>query len=348
MKCQSEEQNGNLFLLLCITSTALGGEKLQTALQYNDRTWKKWLHFVKLYLSMEAWFHDSNPKEEVNNARPLIAKVLQLLQRMFPREGTGNEYNLPKMHAMTKFQFYMKRYGSAINFYGGTGESAHKQFVKAPGQKTQRRITEFASQVANQYYSMLVTKKALRSIKTYDNTITKANEGMQQCTYETNDDVNIDNDNKFELSGKYSLRITESVAEKAGRGEDIYPQWKTNLHSVKNNNYKFGLHPRLVNKIIKKVNDMDITDVNKVHHIEGYTRLTTISHDGNRVIYYANPHIQGRMWYGWAYVHFEEVINGVGVESLHLDKILGFIKFEDRTKAVIQCTEKPLRWFRVK
>ncbi len=93
---------------------------------------------------------------------------------------------------------------------------------------------------------------------------------------------------------------------------------------------------------------MDITDVNKVHRIKGYTRLTTISHDGNRVIYYANPHIQGRMWYGWAYVHFEEVINGVGVESLHLDKILGFIKFEDRTKAVIQCTEKPLRWFRVK
>ena len=146
----------------------------------------------------------------------------------------------------------MKRYGSAINFYGGTGESAHKQFVKAPGQKTQRRVTEFASQVANQYYSMLVTTKALRSIETCDNTITKANEGMHQCTYETNDDVNIDNDNKFELSGKYSLRITESVAEKAGRGEDIYPQWKTNLHGVKNNNYKFCLHPRLVNAIIKK------------------------------------------------------------------------------------------------
>ena len=49
---------------------------------------------------------------------------------------------------MTKFQFYMKRYGSAINFYGGTGESTHKHFVKAPGQKTQRRVSEFASQVA--------------------------------------------------------------------------------------------------------------------------------------------------------------------------------------------------------
>jgi hypothetical protein len=125
-------------LLLCIASTALGREKLQTALRYNDQTWKKWLHFVKLYLSMEAWFHNSNHKEEVNNARPLIAKVLRLPQKMFSGDGTGNEYNIPKMHAMTKFQFYMKRYGSAINFYGGSGESAHKHFVKAPGQKTQR------------------------------------------------------------------------------------------------------------------------------------------------------------------------------------------------------------------
>jgi hypothetical protein len=37
-KCQSEERKGNLFLLLCIAITALGGEKYQTALQYNDQT----------------------------------------------------------------------------------------------------------------------------------------------------------------------------------------------------------------------------------------------------------------------------------------------------------------------
>ena len=36
------------------------------------------------------------------------------------------------------------------------------------------------------------------------------------------------------------------------------------------------------------------------------------------------------------------------MESLYPAKILGFIKFEDRTEAVIQCSEKPLRWSRVK
>jgi hypothetical protein len=46
-KCQSSEQKGNLFQLLCIAHC------------------------------MEEWFHDSNNKLEVLNARPQIAKVLQ-------------------------------------------------------------------------------------------------------------------------------------------------------------------------------------------------------------------------------------------------------------------------------
>ncbi len=54
-KCQSEERKGNLVMLLCLASTTMGGEKLQTALRYNNKTWKKWLLFLKLYLSMEQW-----------------------------------------------------------------------------------------------------------------------------------------------------------------------------------------------------------------------------------------------------------------------------------------------------
>ena len=58
-----------------------------------------------------------------------------MLQWLFPREENTYGYCIPKMHGMAKLQSYIKRYGSAMNFYGGTGESAHKQFVKAPGQK---------------------------------------------------------------------------------------------------------------------------------------------------------------------------------------------------------------------
>ncbi len=109
---------------------------------------------------MEEWFHDSNSKVEVVNAQALIAKVLQPLQQFFPRNTNTNGYNLPKMHGMTKMQEYMKLFGSGINFYGGPGESAHKQFIKIPGQRTQRRVSEFAQQTALQYYNMLVSSHA--------------------------------------------------------------------------------------------------------------------------------------------------------------------------------------------
>ena len=94
---------------------------------------------------MEEWFHDCNRKEEVANSRTMIAKVLQMFQDLFPREEGTNGYCIPKMHAMTKLMFYTQRYGSAMSFFGGTGESAHKFFVKAPGLKTQRSVKEFCA-----------------------------------------------------------------------------------------------------------------------------------------------------------------------------------------------------------
>ena len=113
---------------------------------------------------MEEWLHDSNDKVEVDNAKPLIGEVLQILQALFSREDKTYDYCIPKMHGMTKFQPYMKRYGSAINFYGGPGEAAHEFFVKAPGQKTQHRVSKYAVQTANQCYDIMATKHATRSI----------------------------------------------------------------------------------------------------------------------------------------------------------------------------------------
>ena len=162
---------------------------------------------------MEEWFHDSNDKEEVNKSRPLIAKVLKMLQYLFPREANG--YCLPKMHGMTKFQIYIKRYGSAMNFYGGTGESAHKQFVKAPGQKTQRRVTEFASQTAQQFYDILVTNHALHLLCANEITI------KSQCHTDVPSLNHSIDDVSFELKGNYTLEITTIVKQHMMNGDDI-------------------------------------------------------------------------------------------------------------------------------
>ncbi len=89
---------------------------------------KQYTEFLKLYLCIEKWFHDSNNKVEVINTRPQIEKVLWSLQQFFPRNTNTHGYNLPKMHGITKMQEYMKLFGSGINFYGGPGESAQKHF----------------------------------------------------------------------------------------------------------------------------------------------------------------------------------------------------------------------------
>ena len=53
-------------------------------------------------------------------------------------------------------QFYIQLFGSGMNFFVGPGESHHKTFVKVPGQQTQRRVGEFAVQVADRVYEDLV------------------------------------------------------------------------------------------------------------------------------------------------------------------------------------------------
>jgi hypothetical protein len=87
-----------------------------------------------------------------------------------------------------------------MNFYGGTGESAHKQFVKAPGQKTQRRVSEFASQTASQVYDILVTNYALRSFTTKENSMLAWSKSKHKLTTPLDgDEVSV------ELKGKYNL-----------------------------------------------------------------------------------------------------------------------------------------------
>ena len=182
------------------------------------------------------------------------------------------------MHGMTKFQFYIKRYGSAINFYGGTGESSHKYFVKAPGLKTQRRVSEFASQVAIQYYNMLVTTKALPLVDTYEDST------MRSCRLDSNIDnyqcvdANLEHEDvSFQLSGQFSSLASDILTNAEIQLTKIYPKWKTNKNGLKDNNYKFQLHPRLMKAIKKEFNERNIQDGFESLKIEGFTRLTTIS-----------------------------------------------------------------------
>jgi hypothetical protein len=75
-KCQFSERKGNLFRLRCIAHITNGSRVIKRSLKYSDTKWNQYIEFLKLYLCMEEWFHDSNNKLEVINAQPHIAKVL--------------------------------------------------------------------------------------------------------------------------------------------------------------------------------------------------------------------------------------------------------------------------------
>jgi hypothetical protein len=74
-KCQSSERKGNLFQLLCIAHRTKARLVLKTVLGLSDIQWRKFIHFLKIYLAMEEWFHDSNDKDKVNNSRGEISKL---------------------------------------------------------------------------------------------------------------------------------------------------------------------------------------------------------------------------------------------------------------------------------
>jgi hypothetical protein len=69
---------------------------LKAALGLSDIQWRKFIHFLKSYLAMEEWFHDSNNKDEVNSSRGEIIKVLTSLQNSSPGWSTLTATDYPK------------------------------------------------------------------------------------------------------------------------------------------------------------------------------------------------------------------------------------------------------------
>ncbi len=91
--------------------------------------------------------------------------MIQLIHKVFPRTDVdgdviGQGWKIPKMHAVPKFMDYIIDFGCAINFFGGIGECNHKTFVKDTGCNTQKRINSFTSQVASQYYELMILEVA--------------------------------------------------------------------------------------------------------------------------------------------------------------------------------------------
>ena len=115
-RVSAAERKGNLFRFLCLCHTTAVATDLSPILQEHGITLGRLVSFLKLYLSMESWFHSNNQKDKVKAARPVIAEVIQTMISMFPRGGQG--WHLSKVHGLTKMQHYMIEFGSGINCHG--------------------------------------------------------------------------------------------------------------------------------------------------------------------------------------------------------------------------------------
>ena len=123
---------------------------------------------------------------------------------------------------MTKFMSYMLRYGSAMNFFGGPGEAAHKFFVKAPALKTQRRAKEFARQTTEQYCYVMVSQYALRAILSQE----ESHNVLQNEWVNQNEDLSVN------FCDKYSLVVTNKILLGMRNGNSIYVKWHSNRQGI--------------------------------------------------------------------------------------------------------------------
>jgi hypothetical protein len=288
---------------------------------------------------MEEWFHDSNDKDEVNNSRGEISKVLTSLQKFFPRPEHTNGYRLPKTHGMTKMQLCIKRFGSGMNFYGGPGEAAHKTFVKSAGQKTQKRVGKFAQQTAHQYYNYMLSTHAMQHLAYVSSCLIQS--GTKDLARQPDIDTDEEDDVHINLSGKYEHEVTHEIIEKMETNQTIDVVWLMG-NAKKTNSRKYKLKKELVQCLVRKIND----STENIMMIVGHTRaIVTSSITNKRRIFHSHPCYKGEPWYDQAMVHFEETNNlGDIMENYYPSRLLGFITKNSTQEVLIQCSVNPIQW----
>jgi hypothetical protein len=175
----------------------------------------------------------------------------------------------------------------------------------------------------------------------YENIVTESRSDHHQF----NDSLRNADEVSVEFSGKCLLVVTNKTIDSMRNDDDIYVTWNKDKKKVKKDSVTYCPHRELVRVILRKLEGMNMNDFSQGYLIEGYTRVTTKTHDGTKLIFYAHPNFQGKKWYDWAYVHFEGLNSSrEAIETYYPSKILGFVTIHEITEAVIQRSEKPLFW----
>jgi len=125
-KMSASERVGNMFILLCAIHTHAGTELFRSGCMVCDVSLDEMKRCLKLQLGFEVWVNQSNSISDVTKASLIVADLITLIKRAFPRES-GNGWCIPKMHSLAKMTHYMLQFGKAKNFCGQVGERVLKK-----------------------------------------------------------------------------------------------------------------------------------------------------------------------------------------------------------------------------
>jgi hypothetical protein len=187
---------------------------------------------------------------------------------------------------------------ACINFYGGPGESAHKQFIKIPGQRTQQRVSEFAQQTALQYYNMVVSSYAVHDCQIKSNLYKQS--GNSEIDLET---TKPKRDIFIEMTEKYDFKVTCELIDMMEEESKVIVNWSYDVKILKGSCQKYNLNKDLVKVLHKRL----CSSIGTI--VTGFTKATITSTSGDRTQFYAHPCLQGHQWYDWALVHFQQMNN---------------------------------------
>ena len=295
------ERRGNMFRLLCVCHTDQVRSHLRHTLLEKQIRLSEFIDCLKLYLGYGEWLHSTNLKHEVKSSRPLIADMIRLIHKVFPRtdvdgEVIGQGWKIPKMHAVPKFVDYIIDFGCAINFFGGIGECNHKTFVKDTGCNTQKRINSFTSQVASRYYESMILEVANKH---------KNNRISTQFEYVG---TSCERNRGATMEGKYILTISELSVN------GVFSSFSTKKHT------------NLPTKFVQAVS----LHAGKFYHsptytVVGYTACK-MPIQGRQEIFRAVASFgdKGQKWYDWCLVNWTED----EVVRTYPAKILGFVNMD--------------------
>jgi hypothetical protein len=164
----NDEIHGNFLGLVVLMHTTYGEALLRPCFEKYAINYEDMLETCCLVLSWERFHIDPQKRVDLEYSSTVTQDLMQRIFCHIPRpekEKTGKNapgshgWRIPKMHAFSFFGYLNRKFGSAKCFDSGCKEKNHKFFVKANAKLMQRISSKFATQLANNDYDRVVTKR---------------------------------------------------------------------------------------------------------------------------------------------------------------------------------------------